>query len=142
MLNATMEKRPMRGSRAMLRRMATSAFMSSGCKVAEREFCGAKLTSTFTFSGPSPCWVSGGRSGLRGDPENRGQQVFRSRQLAQRDTDLIARVELHVEAQQRLDLVYRARQILAGILGFENGGIGVKNAYQAAGSGALHHGLP
>src|SRR5471030_272114 len=48
-----MENLPIRGSRAMLRKIETSAFVSSGCRLAEYESCGAKFTITFTFSGPS-----------------------------------------------------------------------------------------
>ena len=56
----------MRGSRAILRRIESRALVSSGCKVADSEFCGAKLTTTFTFSGSSRCSRSTGGSCLNG----------------------------------------------------------------------------
>ena len=53
MLKATIENFPIRGSREMLRRMETSALVSTGCRAAEEAFCGAKLTRTLTFKGGS-----------------------------------------------------------------------------------------
>src|SRR6266566_9875128 len=81
------------------------------------------------------------RFGLRSHPENGGQQVLRAGQLPERDADLVAGVELHVKAKQRLDRADRARQILAGVLRFENGGVGIKDTYQTTGPGALDDGL-
>src|SRR5262245_9939797 len=55
MLKATIENFPILGSLAMLRRMESSALVSSGWSVVECEFCGAKFMMIFTFSGPSGC---------------------------------------------------------------------------------------
>ena len=56
----------MRGSRAMLRRIETSALVSSGWSVAEVESWGAKFTITFILRGPSRCSRSTGGSCLNG----------------------------------------------------------------------------
>src|SRR5436305_7756531 len=66
MLKATIENLAIRGSRAMLRKIESSALVSSGCSVAEPESCGAKFTTTFTLSGPSCCARSTGGSCLNG----------------------------------------------------------------------------
>ena len=45
----------------MFRRIAVRALVSRGCSVADRRFCGAKLTRTLTFSGGSSAtrWIGG-----------------------------------------------------------------------------------
>ena len=63
MLKATMENFPMRGSREMVLKIETSAVVSSGWSAGDSEFCGAKLTSTFTLSGGS-IWARAGRAAL------------------------------------------------------------------------------
>ena len=79
---------------------------------------------------------------LRRDPEDGRQQVVGAGQILERDAHLVARMELHVEPELRLDLANGAGQVLTRLLGFQDGRIGIENPHQSGGPGTLHQALP
>ena len=82
-----MENLPIRGSREMVLKIETSAVVSSGCSAADSEFCGAKLTSTFTLSGGSmgARWTGG--SSLNSSPPARWMAAGAMARLMGRSLD-------------------------------------------------------
>ena len=70
--------------------------------------------------------------------ENHGERVLGPGQFLERHGDVVAAVELEVKAEIRLDRIDVAGEVVADVLGLQNGGIGGEQPDDTIGSGSGH----
>src|ERR1039457_4596396 len=76
------------------------------------------------------------------NPEDHGEEILRSSQFLQWYAHFVTGMEPKVEAEDGLDLRGCTRKVLAGLLRFQNGRVGVKEVRLATRPGAGQNSLP